>query len=50
MKANEPLAAGTPEITPVLGFRDKPAGSAPCATQNLNGANPPGTCKVEVNA
>ena len=43
MKANEPLTAGTPEITPVLEFNDKPDGSVPCAIQNLNGGNPPAT-------
>jgi hypothetical protein len=50
IKAKEPLTAGTPEITPVLEFNDKPAGRAPCVIQNLNGGNPPATRKVEVNA
>jgi hypothetical protein len=45
--ANVPLTVGTPEITPVFEFNDRPDGSPPCATQNLNGAEPPATRNVE---
>jgi hypothetical protein len=29
VKFDTPIAAGTPEISPVLGFRDNPRGSEP---------------------
>ena len=37
---------GLPEITPVLGFKDSPAGRLPVVTAHVYGEIPPAACSV----
>ena len=41
-----PAAVGVPVITPVLGFKARPAGSVPVAKLQVTGVVPPVDCKV----
>ena len=43
LMVNVPPAVGVPVIAPVEGFRVKPLGSVPVATENVYGATPPVT-------
>jgi hypothetical protein len=43
-----PAAVGVPEITPVLAFKDSPAGNVPVLSDHVYGENPPIEDRVAV--
>ena len=50
VKRATPLAAGVPEITPVLAFSPRPDGKLPALIDHLYGVVPPLACKAAVYA
>jgi hypothetical protein len=46
VKLDVPVAVGVPEMTPVVAFKVRPAGSAPAMMLQVYGGVPPMACKV----